>query len=356
MAFCNCFYCGKEFKIKPYRLKNNTRKFCSKECLSKWKSEFYKGKNNPSYNSKMVNCDFCGKQLEKPNNIIERNKHNFCDNTCKIGWQKKSQQKENNFNYKGGNIECVCECCSKTYDVVPSRKNKTRFCSKECQLQFLNQNKHSIKVSCDYCGKEIIKFPSKIHEHNFCNLQCLGKWNGERTSQKVKKYCTICGKEYLTSHPLAEKSVVCSRKCHNIWYSEIYSKTPEAIEKKLKWLSNMKNTDTKPEVMVKEYLLKNKINFIHQYPILNYIADFYLPDTNLIIEVFGDYWHSNPLFYGNNKKPLGKIQLKIKNRDKKKIYDYKGNNINYIILWENDIYNNVENLLNDLRLKNPPLF
>gem|GEM_PF-2626599 len=55
--------------------------------------------------------------------------------------------------------------------------------------------------------------------------------------------------------------------------------------------------DTKPEVSMKKSLEDLEINYIHPYWVNiehDYIADFYLPGHNLIIEVDGKYWHKYP--------------------------------------------------------------
>jgi len=52
------------------------------------------------------------------------------------------------------------------------------------------------------------------------------------------------------------------------------------------------------EIRVKEFLEKNNIFFISQYYVKDisesYLADFYLPSVNTIIEVDGIYWHNMP--------------------------------------------------------------
>lgn len=348
MAVCVCNYCNKEFDIKPYRLKDGKLHYCSKECLNKWKSENYKGKNNPSYNSKIINCSYCNKDLEVPNHKIKNNKHHFCDTECDRLWRKENLNGKNNPNYKGGNIKVICQWCNKEYEVPLNRLNKTKFCSSECNTNYLNKDKHKDKALCTYCKKEIIRKPSMIKEHNFCDLNCLGKWNGERRNIKVKKICLICDKEYYVQNYYANQSKTCSRHCHNKWLSEVFSQLPEEKDRKIKMLLRQKRKDTKPELMVKNYLIENNIEYISQHPLLGYIPDYFIPDKNLIIEVFGDFWHGNPKKYGEGKTPLRDHQIKRIISDKKKLKIYENSEYNYLILWESDIYKNVDILLNNI--------
>ncbi len=47
------------------------------------------------------------------------------------------------------------------------------------------------------------------------------------------------------------------------------------------------------EITIKELLDKNKIQYIHQYNLDNiFIPDFFIKETNTILECDGDYWHS----------------------------------------------------------------
>lgn len=56
--------------------------------------------------------------------------------------------------------------------------------------------------------------------------------------------------------------------------------------------------NTKPEQELKQILINNNINYIHGYSVWDikhiYMADFYLPELNIIIEVDGTYWHDYP--------------------------------------------------------------
>ena len=67
--------------------------------------------------------------------------------------------------------------------------------------------------------------------------------------------------------------------------------------------------------------------------------DFYLPESNTIIEVDGDFWHCNPI-----KFPLPKYESQKKNleRDKQKNQWAQDNGYKLLRFWENDINNNIQ--------------
>lgn len=59
-----------------------------------------------------------------------------------------------------------------------------------------------------------------------------------------------------------------------------------------KWTSSNITEDTKPEKIFEEMLISKNIEFEKQKWIKGkYRVDFYLPEHNLIVEIFGCYWH-----------------------------------------------------------------
>ena len=59
---------------------------------------------------------------------------------------------------------------------------------------------------------------------------------------------------------------------------------------------------SKAELKVRKYLEDRGIAFMVQYVYPLGIADFYLPEQNLIIQCYGTYWHSLPRYIERDKK------------------------------------------------------
>jgi len=74
--------------------------------------------------------------------------------------------------------------------------------------------------------------------------------------------------------------------------------------------------------------------------------DFYLPKFNIIIEVDGDFWHSNPMKYKDG--PISKCQIKNYDRDKVKNQWAKDNGYKMLRFWEYDINNNRQQVIQTL--------
>lgn len=94
---------------------------------------------------------------------------------------------------------------------------------------------------------------------------------------------------------------------------------------------------TNIEIIMKDALEKNKIEFVEQYPIrckYGYIIDFFLPQFNMIVECDGEPWHKE----GNS-------------RDRKRDGFLRGKG--YIILRfkGNEIINNIQSCIETIQMK-----
>ena len=127
----------------------------------------------------------------------------------------------------------------------------------------------------------------------------------------------------------------------------------------------IKGTLTKPHVVVLEYLdylnisyiidPRNKFSKYNEYldRIYSPVPDVYIPDKKIIIEIYGDYYHANPIFYketdilkirwNNVYNITGKFPIakNIWDEDNARIEQLKSFGNKCLILWENDIANNL---------------
>lgn len=100
-------------------------------------------------------------------------------------------------------------------------------------------------------------------------------------------------------------------------------------------------TMTKPHRKVCEFLEQNDIAFVCEYQTKYYCVDVQLPDTGLMIEVMGDYWHTNPL--SDHILKIDEKRKDIIRRDRSKHSFIKNNyGIEVLYLWETDIDENEE--------------
>ena len=249
-----------------------------------------------------INCDYCGKQVYQTKTQYNRSKHHYCSNEC----QKKYQHIQK-FEFR------KCEICGKNFEC--NKKSKQRFCSTQCQNKwqtqqtgFLNSKFTGLECQCENCNKTVLmkKKQYKAAKHHFCSDYCRSTW------YKNNVYCT----------------------------DEWREKSKIRAVKILK--GNPQMTMTKPQKIVNNLLDSMGILYINEYEFDYYAVDNYLKEYNLIIEVMGDYWHTNPNIY-KDVNNINEIQQKRIHKDKtKEKYIKNKYDINILYLWENDIINNSE--------------
>lgn len=228
------------------------------------------------------NCDYCGKEIENTMSVYMNNKHLYCNYECY--WKHKPEtvgHGENNVCYK--RIKTQCTNCKKEIDVIPYDYNKTN--------EFGDH-------------------------HNFCSQDCY--W------------------EYRSNYYVGEKSATFNR----IITDEQREKMKSIIIKNCR---SSKRFDSKIQLIINGVLDKHNIKYEREYIIKYYAIDNYLNESELMIEVMGDYWHTSPLKYNENKYMINEMQEKGLRHDKQKhTYIKTHNNVEILYLWEYDIEHNLD--------------
>lgn len=193
---------------------------------------------------------------------------------------------------------------------------------------------------------------SKKSTQRFCSQKCQNTWQTQQVGELNPKFtreevkCDCCGKKFFVKKYKANSGQkhFCSNLCRQNWYATVWSQSDEwEEESRMRAADLMKNnsktTLTKPQIIINNLLESNNIQYKNEEPFVYYSVDNYLVEYNLIIEVMGDYWHSNPL----KSIQLNDLQTKNIIRDKAKhtfIQKYYGINIFY--LWESDILDRLD--------------
>lgn len=122
MVNLSCIFCGKQFRVLPYRAK--IAKFCSRSCLAKAQL--------PSI------------QIPRLAALRGKRPHNFA------------------------NIQSICHCCAQPFYLPPSRIGIKKYCSQKCysKAQRLNDVTRYRRITVN--GKRIL-------EHRFIMEQQLGR-------------------------------------------------------------------------------------------------------------------------------------------------------------------------------------
>lgn len=263
-------------------------------------------------------------------------------------------------------VECKCKNCLEDININRFERNvfiTYKFC-KKCDNRRI-KNKFKI-VNCVICNKEILYKDVKFSTCG--DIKCLEEYRSSINDNIKKTHWTLG----VNKDDIINKRIV-KRKDNDIKFNRkyvpwnkgktgIYSK--ETIEKiRNATINQMKNGNIKKtgiEKKIEELLISNNINYIYSFVYEKRQFDFMLKDYNIVIEVQGDYWHSNPKFWDVNfndssKKKLYETQLmKLKDDIIKKSIIEKSK-YDFVTFWEYDINNNisdVKNILFDMINKN----
>ena len=170
-----------------------------------------------------------------------------------------------------------------------------------------------IVVECRICEKLKGVWPARALTFRYCSYACSYEAKRRVRGVEHKLYkgpaiqaCLWCGDEFQTkpAKVLMGEGKYCSRRCHgsaraatNGYRSSIEFTTE-------RWLSD------------------RQIEFEPQKQMGPWLADFYLPSQNTVIECDGDYWHAIP---------------KVRRRDRQKDGWMRHNGISIIRLSETEI-------------------
>lgn len=259
-------------------------------------------------------------------------------------------------------VMCKCDMCGVDFFRVRKDVKESTFCGKKCRNEHLKNNNpnpsiEGVKVNCEVCNKEFTVAPSKFkkQEHFLCSRDCYkihrsNIYKGEKlyNYQNTIVECSNdnCNNEFkVTEFDIKRNNHhFCSQKCYWDFKSTHYKKfyyVPQLFEER---------KETIPESMVRKWLENNSIYYIQEYHILKYFVDFYIPDKKIIIEVYGDYWHCNPKIYGygDDKKPLHENQIGKWEYDEKRKHEIECLGYEVYVVWESDVYDNLNHYMNNI--------
>jgi len=201
-------------------------------------------------------------------------------------------------------------------------KRQCAICGSECE-----RSKKMIGCCSDACFRlKLAQRNESVKSSHWCksdaNLEIMQrrvetrKKNDESQSRKYTAWNK--GKTGIYSPDTIEKIRIATRLQ---FHREIFKKT--VIEKK-----------------VDNFLKEMNVNYKYSFILDGRQYDFLLKDRNAVIEVHGDFWHGNPEFWGERKRPLRDHQVMKKLDDQVKKRIAKENGYEYFEFWEYDVHNN----------------
>lgn len=169
-----CRECGKELKYKQ-------TKYCSRICYANAR------RGSITVNKIIVRCEQCDKNIEDyPSQV-----HRFCSRGCLSTWKSIHWQGKGNPRWlNGGSVQAECLECNRKIYRSPSQvaTSGLMFCSLQCSGAYLGRLKRETEsTNCTWCGKEIYRKPSQqgLVDGNFCSMTCHGKWLSEHRRGEI---------------------------------------------------------------------------------------------------------------------------------------------------------------------------
>lgn len=308
----------------------------------------------------------------------------YASSKSSFGSHIKRKHKCNNlYNYfkKIGYLELnpkdeLCGFCNKNsaiYEVVWDDKKRTvekkyngYFCgTDECKnnicLEFFKKPYVDAKKDFEHIGG-YTEFLCKKYKTDQIGLEKIGKSKKAKNNSRWKsnlhgfilKYGLEKGKEKYE-----ERCKAISRSQKIEWYIEKYGEKEgplkffERKEKISKFHKNNNKITSKGQLDLYNLICMEYDNVKLEYPTINGIIDIFIPNKNIIIEFYGDYWHCNPKYYDKNfyHKNLQMFAYEKHIFDENKNRKYLTNIINskIIIVWESS-FNLFKNKLELLTL------
>jgi hypothetical protein len=257
-------------------------------------------------------CNFCGKTFELKNQHTKSSHMKACDDWMRIKTDKLSKEflyEEYIINEKSA-IEIAKEIGLDSARVVINYLNK------------FDIPKRNIISSRATKRNKIKQEETNIKKYGVTNPMKTESIKGKVFNTKQKKY----GSGYFNN---MDKYVKTMLERHGIKYGVI-----KAHEDFI----------SKPHKIVLEYLKELRLVCETSYEVGKFYTDIFV--NGKIIEVYGDFWHANPLIYDAkdvvNYPNKPRIAENIWRIDEYRINYIKKFGYDVLVLWENDILKNFD--------------
>lgn len=237
--------------------------------------------------------------------------------------------------------------------IVVEKYTPEEFRQVKSEARLLKKEEKSWRL-CAICSTKCKRSKQKI---GTCSDACYAIKSSQR-NESIKKTHWSKSENY---EQIRDKRII-TRKHNDNLFNRVYipwnkDKTGiyslETIEKIRNATRNQFHKElfrkTSIEQKIENFLKETNINYKYSFILAQRQYDFLLKDSKAVIEVHGDFWHGNPAFWGDNKKPLRDHQIMKQLDDKIKERLAKENGYKYFFFWEHDIKNNWEICVEKIR-------
>lgn len=342
----NCEICNKAISTKNYAVSRHVKNHDL--TLEKYVVSYYK-----KINGNIEKCGFCDNNA-KPKYIIDHLKKEYsimyekgysCDT---IECKERISKEILGFDYNPKSYEKIgskSEYLSRLYKIDIKDAKEMKY-NKDTEY-FDNSLESFIKIYGEEDG--LIRYKKRLKgiidnnpRNKFpCTLENFIKRYGKKVGEE--KYKNRCEKISYTSSKDYFIEKYGNDKGNDIWRNKY--KTIKTSEKSKKVSNILESINIK-------YEIEKNIN--------GKFVDYYLPDYNIVIEYYGDYWHGNPKKYRHDYY-ISQLKMKVSDlweKDSKRIESIKNEVGSIIIIWESTNLNDslLEKYINDFKDKNTIIY
>lgn len=238
----------------------------------------------------------------------------------------------------------MCSLCDFTTESQLSLSKHTSFVHKLKFAEYLIKTKYNlIYPTCQCgCGQET-RYEAKLAD--------FVKWKHGHQSRVAGHFGDPKSKKRVDAIIKTRKAKFESGEYDHILKCVSQKRSKKIIDKisktkKKQWeTGKIGKKKYKPSKLEKTFanildLLEIKYDTSYYAKDIKAFYDIYIPEHNILIEVDGDFWHTNPIKYPNG--PVSKCQFKNNIRDQQKTKWASDNGYKLLRFWENDINNNIK--------------
>jgi len=336
-----------------------------KECVSSFNRNCDISRHVKKHNLEFISYI---KKYYKISSDVEFRKCSFCDNEAlpkfKINHIDFTYEIFYNNGYSCDTLECKkkisldilgIEYDSKKFEKIGSRSD---YLAKLYSIDIEDSKKMKYNIN------KINFFDNSLNSF----IELYGEMEGKRryenrimgiskNSARNKFPCTL--ENFILKYGKEKGTDVYNKRCEKISYSssvDFFIEKYGIEEGKLRYKNKMKQTKvSKKSKIISDILSRLDIKYLSEENIGSKLVDFFIEESKIVIEYFGDYWHCNPKKYNSSyyNSRIKMFAKEIWEKDKKRLDLILESANSIIIVWESTNIDDslLEKILNDIKDK-----
>lgn len=324
-AYYECKICGKQVSQNNSYIVSHVRRKHKIEFVD-YLRDYENGKKYLYDSTDLLYVPYIFKNFKNLNPEFELQTCGFCDRTAKPHLVLDRKNKFYEFKYDNGYACGTKECKENISQLILK-------CELNDNFEFIGSN---------------IEYISKLHKRSVSDV----KFSKSKGFREMKFKTTL--KCFIEKYGEAEGTRRFEDRRRKIsrantleYFVERHGEAEGLVkynETRVKINSNLGRSKSGLSVLLEKFLKENSINYVPEwkfpYKGKNSRVDFYFPDSGIALEIFGDFWHANPIVYNDQyfNKILKLHASDIRERDESRLSAIRAlpEIKKVIVVWEMD--------------------